>query len=292
MPKQLSIVVISYNRRKFLKKCLDSILNLNTEIDFETIIVDQGSNDGSIELVEEYIKRHKQFRLDIYPKRSLNAKRNRGLKLAQSSFVGFIDDDCILDKNWANACLGAFKEYKNIPLITGRILPLNKGFKRSIRTSTKSKIWGKKWFDRVICWKCGCGNNFAIRKEITNKLGQFEETIGVGTAFGGAGGDTEYFYRVLVNGQSIKYVPEMIIYHLQPTSFEEYKKQSESYYKGIAIFVKKKYLRCPSAILMIIIRFLHSFVFFVFGCILLRRSIIKVRLAEIKGTLGGLWEKG
>ena len=178
MPKQLSIIIISYNRRQYLEKCLDSILDLNTEADFEAIIVDQGSTDGSIELVEELMKRDNRFRIDIFPEKSLNAKRNRGIKLAQAPIVGFVDDDCILDKNWASACIRAFKESRDILLITGRILPLNKGFKRSIRASTKSKIWGKRWFDRVICWRCGCGNNFAIRKRITDKLGQFDETIG------------------------------------------------------------------------------------------------------------------
>ena len=288
MFKQLSIIVISYNRRELLKRCLGSILNLSTKIDFEVIVVDQSSEDGSIGLVEEYMKKDRHFRLDIFPKKSLNAKRNRGLKLAQSPIVGFVDDDCVLDKDWVNVCFEAFKKDRDIYIVTGRILPLNKGFKRSVRISTKSKIWGKRWFDRVICWRCGCGNNFAVHKHIVDKIGKFDEVIGAGTTLGGGGDDTEYFYRALVNGYNIKYVPEMLVYHPQPTSFEEYRKRSEFYYEGVAIFVKKKYLRYPSAILMVIIRLLHSLVFLVFGYILLKRNVIKVRLAEIKATLRGL----
>lgn len=291
MVKQLSIVVISYNRQEYLQKCLNSILNSDNNFNFEVIIVDQGSTDGSIELVKEYMKKNKHFRIDIFPEKSLNAKRNRGLELAKAPLVGFVDDDCVLDKNWANACVQAFDQFPDIYLITGRILPLTKGFKRSIRTSTKSKIWGEKWFDRVICWRCGCGNNFAMRKEIVDRLGRFDETIGAGTKLGGGADDTEYFYRAFVNDHKIRYVPEMVIYHPQPSDFDEYKKRSEFYRKGISIFVKKKYLPYPSAILMIIICFSHSLVFLVLGCILLNRNIIRVRVAEIKGTLEGLSAK-
>ena len=291
MSKQLSIVVISYNRRGALAKCLDSISKLSAEIDFESIIVDQGSVDGAIELAQDYAKKDSRFRIDILPEKSLNAKRNRGIKLAQAPSVGFVDDDCVLDSNWAGACLRSFEQNRDISLVTGRILPLNEGFKRSLRTSTKSRIWGNSWFDRVICWRCGCGNNFAIRKEIIKKLDQFDETIGAGTALGGGADDTEYFYRALVNGYKIKYVPEMTVYHPQPTSFDEYKKRSEFYYKGVAAFVKKKYLGYPSAISMVIIRFLHSLTFFIIGCILIQRNVIDGRMAEMKGTLKGLSEK-
>ena len=83
----------------------------------------------------------------------------------------------------------------------------------------------------------------------------------------------------------------MTVYHPQPTSFDEYKKRSEFYYKGVAAFVKKKYLGYPSAISMVIIRFLHSLTFFIIGCILIQRNVIDGRMAEMKGTLKGLSEK-
>ncbi|MCL5282298.1 MAG: glycosyltransferase [Planctomycetes bacterium] len=284
---EISIVVISFNRRDSLRKCLDSLLAMKPGTDWEAVIVDQGSTDGSIELVTQYAQQDSRIRLDVCRRTSLNAKRNRGIQISGADIVAFLDDDCIVDQNWVDACSSAFRG-KGVNLVTGQIRPLNKGFKRSIRTSSKRRVWGAKWFDRVICWRCGCGNNFAIRKAVLDRIGWLDEDIGAGTALGGGGDDTEYFYRAMLKGCHIVYTPDMLVYHPQPTAFDDYRRRSQFYYRGVAVFVRKKYSYCPSAILMIAIRLMHSLTFLLLACASLDKEALSSRRAEIGGTLGGL----
>ncbi len=259
-------------------------------VDWEAIVVDQGSTDGSIALVEDYAKRDLRIRLDVYKNTSLNAKRNRGIQVSKADIVALLDDDCVVDEDWINACSRAFSDGA-AHLVTGQIRPSNAGFRRNNRTSPHRRVWGTKWFDRVICWRCGGGGNFALRKAVSDKIGWFDESIGAGTALGGGGDDTEYFYRAMLKGYHILYTPDMIAYHPQPTVFEEYRKRSDFYYRGAALFVRKKYRHCPSAILMIAVRLFHSFAFFVWGCIRLDKNAMRLRMTEVKATLAGLCGK-
>ncbi len=291
MTTEISIIIISFNRLDLLKKCLKSLMNQKTQILFEVIIIDQKSTDGSLEYLKSLTGKDNRFRLDILPEKGLNIKRNRGIELANSPIIGFGDDDCVYDNGWVEACYQTYKKNPNISLITGRILPLNPGFKRSVRTSEEKKYWGKHWVDRIICWRSGCGNNCSMRKDLFKKIGNFDEEIGAGTQLGGGGDDTEFFYKAMINGYQILYEPAMFIYHPQPTSMDDYIKRSYFYYEGVSIFIKKKYLNKFSGILMILVRYFHSLTFLLLAILTFRKDYIKLRWTEMDGTIKGLLKK-
>ena len=86
---KISVVTISYNQKKYLCQCIDSILG-QTDCDLEYIVVDPGSTDGSRELIESYGDRIiKLFAPDKGPADGLN----RGFKLATGDVYGFINSD-------------------------------------------------------------------------------------------------------------------------------------------------------------------------------------------------------
>ena len=86
---KISIVTISFNQKKYLRKCIDSILN-QTECDLEYIVVDPGSNDGSRELIESYGNRIvTEFAPDNGPADGLN----KGFKRATGQIYGFVNSD-------------------------------------------------------------------------------------------------------------------------------------------------------------------------------------------------------
>lgn len=93
MPKvAITIVVPIYNVEKYLTQCLDSILD-QTFTDFELILVDDGSTDGSIEIEEEFVK--KDSRVKLIKKEHSNAgeSRNVGLDIARGEYITFLDSD-------------------------------------------------------------------------------------------------------------------------------------------------------------------------------------------------------
>jgi glycosyltransferase involved in cell wall biosynthesis len=86
---KISVVTISYNQKKYLRQCMDSILG-QTHCDLEYIVVDPGSTDGSRELIESYGDRIiKLFAPDKGPADGLN----QGFKLATGDVYGFINSD-------------------------------------------------------------------------------------------------------------------------------------------------------------------------------------------------------
>ncbi|MGN0345957.1 MAG: glycosyltransferase family 2 protein [Lachnospiraceae bacterium] len=91
----VSIVVPVYNVEKYLRCCLDSIKQ-QTYTDFEVIMVDDGSTDGSGSICEEYEKADDRFHLIRQENKGLASARNTGIRAAKGDFLYFVDsDDCI-----------------------------------------------------------------------------------------------------------------------------------------------------------------------------------------------------
>lgn len=85
----LSIVVPVYNSEKFLKKCMDSVVNQNTKYKYEVIAVNDGSTDNSLKILQDYES------VTIIDKKNegVAIARNEGLNRAKGKYVAFIDSD-------------------------------------------------------------------------------------------------------------------------------------------------------------------------------------------------------
>lgn len=97
----VSIVIPNYNREEFLKSTLDSIRNQDYA-DFECIIVDDGSTDNSVSIIQEFTELDSRFKLYIRPdylKKGSNICRNYGLSCSNGDFVKFIDSDDFISQD-------------------------------------------------------------------------------------------------------------------------------------------------------------------------------------------------
>jgi glycosyltransferase involved in cell wall biosynthesis len=89
----LSVIVPVYNVEKYLRKCLDSLVN-QTMKDIEIIIVNDGSTDKSQDIIDEYVSRYPDMiRSYIKENGGLGDARNYGLERAKGEYVGFVDSD-------------------------------------------------------------------------------------------------------------------------------------------------------------------------------------------------------
>jgi CDP-glycerol glycerophosphotransferase len=89
---RLSVVVPIYNVERYLPECLDSLAAQAVD-DFEAILVDDGSPDGSGAIAERYVERDPRFRLVRQPNGGLGSARNAGAALARGEFLAFLDSD-------------------------------------------------------------------------------------------------------------------------------------------------------------------------------------------------------
>ena len=107
---KVSVIVPVYNVAAYLPKCLDSILN-QTLKDIEVICVDDGSADGSGEILDRYAGQDQRIRVFHRKNRGYGAAMNMGLDASQGEFVGIVEsDDCILPDMYETLYAAAVSE--------------------------------------------------------------------------------------------------------------------------------------------------------------------------------------
>lgn len=110
---KLSIIVPIYNVEKYIAKCLDSIVN-QTFLDFEVVLVNDGSTDSSLKIAEEYRNKYPNL-IKIYSKVNggLSDARNYGIEYANGEFLAFIDSDDYLDTTMFEKMFNVQEKYKS-----------------------------------------------------------------------------------------------------------------------------------------------------------------------------------
>lgn len=95
-----SVVIPVYNIENYIRNCLDSVANQIFE-DYEVLLIDDGTKDGSGAICDEYAKRYPtRFFSYHFENGGVSAARNRGLVRAQGKYVVFVDGDDILDRSY------------------------------------------------------------------------------------------------------------------------------------------------------------------------------------------------
>ena len=91
--KKVSIIVPVYNADKFLRRCIDSILNQTLE-ELEIILINDGSTDESQKIIDDYQKRFPDIiKSEVIENSGASVARNRGITIAQGEYIGFVDSD-------------------------------------------------------------------------------------------------------------------------------------------------------------------------------------------------------
>ena len=94
---KVSVIVPIYNTEKFLRKCIDSIVNQTLE-EIEIILINDGSTDNSHIICEEYSKKYpKKIRYINNKNIGCSASRNLGISLSQGEYIAFVDSDDYID---------------------------------------------------------------------------------------------------------------------------------------------------------------------------------------------------
>src|SRR3954452_2047793 len=108
MPR-ISVVVPIYNVEPYLADCLQSLVD-QTYRDWEAVVVDDGSQDRSRAIAEEFAARDERFRIVEQPNGGLGSARNMGVEHAGGEFLAFVDSDDVLPENAYQLLIEALDE--------------------------------------------------------------------------------------------------------------------------------------------------------------------------------------
>lgn len=170
----------------------------------------------------------------------LNAARNRALREARTDIVAFSDDDAAPEPGWLQALLRNF-DHRLVLGAAGLTLPLE--------LETDAQEWferytpfGRGYFRRVFdpadcsphaAGKVGAGANMALRRDVLELVGPFDEALDAGTPTR-SGGDHEMFSRILARGYRMIYDPAAVSHHRHRRSWEQLRSTVEGY--GIGVY--------------------------------------------------------
>ncbi|MCP3682771.1 MAG: glycosyltransferase family 2 protein [bacterium] len=105
-----SVIVLNYNGKKVTIDCVKSLLK-QTYKDFEIIVVDNGSIDGSIKALEPLMKKSKKIKLVINDRNyGFSEGNNIGVRKAKGKYIALLNNDTIVDKNWLKAAIAVLEK--------------------------------------------------------------------------------------------------------------------------------------------------------------------------------------
>lgn len=111
----ISVIVPIYNVEKYLRKCIDSILN-QTYSNLEIILVDDGSPDGCSKICDEYALKDKRIIVIHKINGGLSSARNAGLDIAKGDYIAFVDSDDWIEPNMYEEML-SFMQSEQLDLV-------------------------------------------------------------------------------------------------------------------------------------------------------------------------------
>lgn len=112
----VSVIVTTYNRGRYIKRALDSILN-QTYKNYEVIIIDDGSTDGSEKIIFPYLKKHSNFKYIRHSNRKNPLSVNTGFLLSTGKYITLLDSDDEYKKNHLSSRVDFFKKNPGVDLI-------------------------------------------------------------------------------------------------------------------------------------------------------------------------------
>lgn len=166
----VSIIMPVHNRADTLQSAIDSVLK-QTYKNFELIIIDDGSNDGTTELLES-ISNTKIKIIKNKTCQGVSHARNRGLGVAKGEYIAYLDSDNTWEPGYIAAMVGAFNEIPDADAVYGGQL-LYRGeeehpFAVRFGSFNISLLQNRNYIDI---------NTFCHKKEVYDKLGGFDETL-------------------------------------------------------------------------------------------------------------------
>jgi O-antigen biosynthesis protein len=221
----VSVVVCSFNGSRTMRGCLEGLGRLDYP-DYEVIVVDDGSTDGTAEIAAEF-----DVRLIRTENRGLSSARNSGLAAANGEIVAYIDDDAWPDPHWLQYLAHTLMTSSHVGVGGPNIAPGGDGEVADAVANAPGGPVHVLLSDEVAEHIPGC--NMGYRREALEAVGGFDEQFRV------AGDDVDICWNLQAHGGTLGFSPAAMVWHHRRNSVRAYWKQQKGYGKAEALLAAK-----------------------------------------------------
>ncbi len=203
---RISVVIPVRNAREDLAKCLESLAQQSVPPgDFEVLVVDDGSDDGTPDVAHEH-----GARVISQPRRGASAARNRGALEARGELVLYVDADCVADAVWIEELSRPLLED---PTLAGTVGRYESDQRSTVARFVQLDLEGR--YDRMSSHgridflnsgNCGIRRQLLLRYPFDEKFQRLE--------------DVELSFRLTADGHAMIFVPEARAWHRHPEQVE------------------------------------------------------------------------
>ena len=264
----LSVIIPNWNGKKFLVECIDS-LKAQTFQDFEAILVDNGSTDGSAEFIEE---QYGDWIRVIRNEKNLGfaGGNNVGIRAARGDYIVLLNNDTWTDPHWLEELVKATQSDPPVGMWSSKVCSYF--HRKRIEGIGELVYWdglcraqgqfeqddGQYEVMQEILFPPGCGAMY--RKSLFDGIGLFDED------FFAYADDSEIGIRARLAGWKCLYVPRAVVYHKNSGTAGQYSPLKAFYVERNRLWITIKYFPLPLLLLSIFFTF-YRYAFQAYGAL-------------------------
>ena len=203
---KVSIIIVNYNGKELLQKCLDSLLKVNYD-NFEIILVDNNSTDGSVEFITKNYPSLIIIKLDS--NKGFAEPNNVAAKISKGKYLLFLNNDTVVTPNFISEMVKVMETDKKIAICQSLLLKPDGSVDSSgdfidhlgVVYNSKTKI------DEIREVSSARGASMLVRSDIFKKLDGFDQKFFVTFE------DVDLCWRSWILGYRVLIIPTSIVYH-------------------------------------------------------------------------------
>jgi len=233
----VSVIVLNWNGICFIEDCLNSLVNQSYK-DFEIIVVDNGSTDGSVELLKKKFMNRIKL-IENEKNLGFSGGNNSGIRISEGDFILLLNNDAVADKKWIEELVNVASKDPTIGMCASKILSYEN---RNIIDNVGHLIYrdglnrgkgrleeDKGQYDKEeeVFFPSGCAALY--RKKMLDEIGLFDEDFFIGI-------------RARMAGWKCIYVPTAVVFHRYSGSSSAYSELKAFYVERNRVWVAVKYL--------------------------------------------------
>lgn len=214
-----SIVILTYNKLKYTKQCIESIRSNTKKGTYELIVVDNCSNDGT----KEWLKNQDDI-INVFNDKNLGFPKgcNKGIKISTGESILLLNNDVVVTENWLSnltTCLYSSPKVGAVGSVSNSC-PYYQAIETDYKSITEMQNFAQKyntsdnnkWEERLKL----IGFCMLIKKEVIQKIGLLDEIFSPGNYE-----DDDYSIRIRSAGYKLMLCKDTFIHHYGGTSFKE-----------------------------------------------------------------------